>query len=110
MLITFSCSACANMTMFEKTALTLLQMMGHSTRVPGAILAKDIPTTLTRLETELAKNKQNPGSESAGSGDNDESVITLANQAFPMINFLKCADKAAADIMWDISSKHNTGI
>ncbi|WP_299200583.1 DUF1840 domain-containing protein [uncultured Amphritea sp.] len=110
MLITFSSPACANITMFEKTALNLLRLMGHSTRVPGAILAKDIPAALARLETALANNKENPESKGSDADDYDEAPVTLANQAFPMISFLKTADKEATDIMWDISSKHTIGI
>ncbi len=110
MLITFSSPACANITMFEKTALTLLRLMGHSDQIPGAILAKDIPAALARLETELARSKQSPGADNATSADSDEPPVTLANQAFPMVGFLKRASKEEADIMWDVSSKHNTGI
>ena len=43
MLITFSSSAYANITMFGAVALRLLKQMGHSATVPGALLAEDIP-------------------------------------------------------------------
>ena len=42
MLVTFSTDTYPNITLFGDVALTLLKMMGHSTTVPGAILAADV--------------------------------------------------------------------
>ena len=39
MLVTFTTSAYANITMFGDVALHLLKLMGHSATVPGALLA-----------------------------------------------------------------------
>ena len=39
MLVTFSCPAYADITMFGDVAVRLLQLMGHSGTVPGALLA-----------------------------------------------------------------------
>ncbi len=39
MLVTFTCKAYADITMFGDIALGMLRMMGHSETVPGAILA-----------------------------------------------------------------------
>ncbi|MEP6606140.1 MAG: DUF1840 domain-containing protein, partial [Nitrosospira sp.] len=49
MLLTFKSDAYADITMFGDVAQQLLKMMGHSGTVPGAILAKDVPTVLDRL-------------------------------------------------------------
>ena len=49
MLVTFSTNAYADITMFGDVALTLLKMMGHSSTVPSAILAADVPVVLSRL-------------------------------------------------------------
>ena len=43
MLVTFTTDAYADITMFGDVALAMLKMMGHSTTVPGAILAADVP-------------------------------------------------------------------
>lgn len=58
MLITFSCPAYANITMFGDQAVILLKLMGHSASVPGALLAVDIPASLKRLEEAVAENRQ----------------------------------------------------
>jgi len=38
------------LTMFAEPALALLGMLGHSARVPGAILAVELPSALARLK------------------------------------------------------------
>jgi hypothetical protein len=50
MLVTFSCPAYADITMFGDVAVHLLKMMGHSGKVPSALLAADVPAALERLE------------------------------------------------------------
>ena len=47
MLVTFSTTAYADITMFGGVAVTLLEMMGHSGTVPGAILTADLPAALS---------------------------------------------------------------
>ena len=61
MLITFSCPAYANITMFGDAAVRLLKLMGHSDTVPGALLAPDVQAALARLEAavEADKNRRN---------------------------------------------------
>src|SRR5690606_24478116 len=50
MLVTFSTKAHPDITMFGDVAVQLLKLAGHSGTVPSAILARDIPATLARLE------------------------------------------------------------
>ena len=53
MLVTFTCPAYADITMFGDVAIRLLKMMGHSGTVPGALLAEDVPAALQRLEAAI---------------------------------------------------------
>lgn len=110
MLITFSCSACANITMLEDTAFTLLGLMGKSNKIPGALLAIDIPAALTQLETNIASNKQPSATEAARVTNDDEPPVALANKAFPMIQLLKAAVIDKCDVTWSASSKLDTGL
>jgi len=43
MLVTFITKAYADITMFGDVAVAMLKMMGHSTTVPGAIVAEEVP-------------------------------------------------------------------
>lgn len=103
MLVTFTCKAYADITMFGDVALTLLKMMGHSGTIPGAILAEDVPAALDRLKRAIEAEKPQPAQgESAESGDEDrdEPRVSLATRALPLIELLTAAAKADADVMW----------
>ena len=58
MLVTFSCPAHADITMFGDVAIRLLELMGHSGTVPGALLAEDVAAALARLEAAVAADEQ----------------------------------------------------
>ena len=102
MLVTFTTDAYADITMFGDIALTMIEMMGHSKTVPGAILAADVPMALGRLKTALKYvDKASPPAES---GDEDykdgPSAINITNRALPLISLLTAAAEAESDVMW----------
>lgn len=103
MLVTFTCKAYADITMFGDVALTLLKMMGHSGTIPGAILAEDVPAALDRLKRAIEAEKPQPAqgeSTESGDEDRDEPRVSLATRALPLIELLTAAAKADADVMW----------
>lgn len=102
MLVTFVCDAHENITMFGEVAIRFLQMMGHSGTVPGAMLAKEVPAALAALESALAE----PGCQTRVNHeeeDEDEQPISLSHRAFPLIQLLKNAIQAEADVVWNAS-------
>ena len=103
MLVTFTTSAYANITMFGDVALHLLKLMGHSATLPGALLAVDIPPALQRLEAAVEADKQSAEPEQSGAGEDDEAV-SLRHRALPLIELLKAAVKANSNVMWDSNS------
>ena len=104
MLITFSSSAYANITMFGDVALRLLKLMGHSATVPGALLAEDIPPALQRLEAAVEADKRSPEPEKSEEGEDGEVAVSLSHRALPLIELLKAAAKAKSNVMWDSGS------
>lgn len=99
MLITFSCDAYENITLFGSVAHKLLAMMGHSKVIPSAIVAEDVPAALNQLEHAL-KNESNETTETQSSFDPDnEEPISLSKRAIPVIALLKAAVKAQCDVM-----------
>ena len=104
MLITFSSSAYANITMFGDVALRLLKLMGHSATVPGALLAEDIPAALQRLEAAIEADRQSSEPEQLGEGEEGEAAVSLSHRALPLIELLKAAAKAKSNVMWDSGS------
>ncbi len=103
MLVTFTCKAYADITMFGDVALAMLKIMGHSGTVPGAILGKDVPAALDRLKAAIETLKTTPvQSESRESrdADTDERPVSLANRALPLIELLTAAAREKCDVMW----------
>jgi len=97
MLVTFTTKTYANITMFGDIALALLKMMGHSTTVPGAILAADVPAALRQLTAAIDAEKALPP---VADTDEEEPAISMAHRALPLIDLLAAAAKADADVMW----------
>lgn len=98
MLVTFSCKSYADITMFGEVAISLLKMMGHSGSVPGALSADEVPAALQRLSNGLAEEEQqNGGTEQS----EEESPVSLAQRALPLIALLQTAQGAHTHVMWD---------
>lgn len=100
MLVTFSCPAYANITMFGDVATRMLKLMGHSETVPGAILAEDVPAALGRLVAAIEAEQQLPEPEKSGE-EEGEPAVSLSHRALPLINLLEAAAKAKCNVMWD---------
>lgn len=107
MLITFRSTAWNNITMFGDVALTLLQMMGHSGTVPGALRAGDIPAALVQLKNALVANappSEDPrGARPASDNSNNETPVELKQRAQPLIQLLSAAALQGCDVTWDMN-------
>jgi hypothetical protein len=109
MLVTFRTKAHANITMFGDVAVALLKLAGMSGTVPTAILARDIPDVLSKLESGLAQRSALPETpevsaagraRDASSDDPDaEPAVPLGHRALPLIELLRAAEQAGADVM-----------
>lgn len=105
MLITFRSKASSNITMFGEAALTLLQMMGHSGTVPGALLEGEIPAALARLRQALhaagpeiaeMQSTQPPSGNPQGAP-----AVTLQLRAHPLLELLTAAAAQECAVTWD---------
>jgi hypothetical protein len=101
MLVTFTCKAYADIIMFGDVAVHLLKLMGHSGTVPGALKAEDIPAALERLQQGVESETKLEATDSPGAEDDDEDYVSLRHRALPLIDLLKAAAQADADVMWD---------
>jgi Domain of unknown function (DUF1840) len=114
MLVTFSCPAYANITMFGDAAVRLLKLMGHSGTVPGALLAADVQAALERLEAAVEADKQSPEPqpepEASAQSEDGEPAVSLSHRALPLIELLKAAAEAKCDVMWDSSNKSSAAV
>jgi hypothetical protein len=105
MLIRFDSKA-GRITMFGDVAVHLLRMMGHSGTVPSAILAADIPAAIARLEKALENPpplppKPKPAEGEKGGGDEEQTPVSLAQRAYPLLQLLRDAAAQKVDVMWE---------
>lgn len=98
MLVTFTTKAYANITMFGDVAVTLLNMMGHSGTVPGAILAADVPAALSRLTAAIDKTRTET---SVNDDEEEETPVSLTTRALPLVDLLTAAVQQNSDVMWE---------
>ena len=120
MLVTFSCKAYADVTLFAGPARLFLQLLGFGQTIPGAILAEDVPTALAQLKAGLASEEarlaQAAQAASAASqtgeklklslaeqdGDDDDSdaAVPLSTRAQPLLKLFAAAQQANTYVMW----------
>lgn len=101
MLITFHTRSFADITLFGDIGKQLIELMGHSPTVPGAILADDLPAALARLRSGVAAAPaEQAGQENPGAEDN-ERPVSLAHRALPLIQLIEAALADKQNVMWD---------
>lgn len=103
MLVTFSCPAHADITMFGDVAVRLLKMMGHSGTVPSALAADDVLAALARLAAAVEVEKSSPQPETSAEGDEEKPAVSLPHRALPLIALLEAAAKDKCAVMWTAS-------
>ena len=99
MLVTFHSKAWTSITMFGHVAAEILKMMGHTGTVPSALLAKDIPAALERLQQNLGSAV--PAGQSAHEEAGEEPHIDLRKRAYPLIQMLRASAREDADVLWE---------
>jgi hypothetical protein len=97
MLVTFTCKAHADITMFGDVAKRLLSIMGHSGTVPGAIRPDDIPEAVDKLKRAIAEDSLAEDS----LDQDDKQKVSLAHRAWPLVELLTIAGQENCIVMWD---------
>ena len=102
MLVTFSCDAHENITMFGHIAQILLKLMGQIGTIPSAIVAEHVPAALAQLEAAIdeEKKKSPPKPIRDDDSDDEEPDVSLPHRALPLIQLLQDAVKEKCDVMW----------
>ena len=95
------------LTMFAEPALALLGMLGHSARLPGAMLANELPAALSQLRAALQESGHVPSPAPTARPDDDadprprDPPVDLATRAVPLISMIERAIEGGSDLMWD---------
>lgn len=97
MLVTFTCKAYADITMFGDIAKKFIKYMGYSGNIPSAIKAEDVPEALHKLRSKLAietKEGENPNDK------NNEDYVSTNKRALPLLELLEAAAEQNVNVMW----------
>lgn len=104
MLVQFTCDAYESLTYFENVAHQLLSLMGHSGTIPSALVQKDIPQALEKLQRGIQENSNADASKqntTLNEENDEEPVISLKHRALPLINLLQAAVENECNVHWD---------
>lgn len=108
MLVTFHTPAAGDVVMFGDTAVQLLQLMGHSGKVPGVLQPEDLPQAIRLLKTGVEGHSSNTDVNNNSKSDNteekednDEHKVSLRNRAFPLIRLLQVAEAEEVHVTWE---------
>ncbi|CAA6825301.1 MAG: Unknown protein [uncultured Thiotrichaceae bacterium] len=103
MLVKFTSKSAASVSMFEKDAVRLMKLMGHSGTIPSAVRDKDVAEKLATLESALQGDLTDLVDDSAQSED-DEPPIPIDRRAYPLIELLRTAAATKENVSWDYAS------
>lgn len=99
MIVTFHSKDYYPITMFGEAALQLIEKMGCTPKVPGAIYAEDVPQALWQLQQNLDELPQDATIPAVL--DPAEAPVSLHTRAIPLLEMLRGAAKKQHNISWD---------
>lgn len=97
MLVKFTSRSYADITMFGDVAKDMLNAMGLSGVIPGAMNPQDIPPALAKLQAAVARSKSEPAVEQ----DDETFQPGFAQRAMPLVELLQSAIDADSDVIWE---------
>lgn len=96
--ITFTTKSYADITMLNDIGEEMLKMMDFGSKLPGAIISKDIPQALTNLQQNLMN--ENNQEEQVENEDEEQPSVTLSTRAIPLLELLKSANDNDDSVSW----------
>jgi len=103
MIVTFHSKDYYPITMFGEAALQLIEKMGCTPKVPGAIYAEDVPQALWQLQQNLEDLPQELSQDftAPAAAEPAEAPVSLHTRAVPLLEMLRGAAKKQHNISWD---------
>jgi hypothetical protein len=104
MLVKFETESSASVTLFGNIALSLLNMMGYSTTVPGALYVDDVPEALRSLSEAINNQPASEADSEDSEEELDEIPVDLRHRALPLIELLTAAVESKYRVSWEETS------
>lgn len=94
MMVTFTCKSDSSITVPERDALFLLEIMGQSKHIPGSLLEEDVPNVIKRLKAAIeAATVQGASAEKI-------SLKAVEPMARSLVHLLEAAEKKPCNVTW----------
>lgn len=115
-MIRFESRAGSSVSMLDQDAKNMLQLMGHSGSVPGALDAEQTAAALKQLQDAILAEtsqhesgdeliKSNSPVEAAVNAEHQphehERPVSMSTRAYPLIQLLEAAQEKQENVMWD---------
>lgn len=105
MLIAFKSTAAPEIKMMPGLAEYLLGLVGKHLGARGTIHRDEMATAIARLEAAIAHDKKSHAEHEvhyAQNGGDDEERLGLAQRAYPLLDMMRQAQAAHADVLWGV--------
>lgn len=106
MLIAFKSTAAPEITMMPGLAEYLLGLIGKHLGERGTIHRDEMTTAIARLEAAIAHDKKSHAEHEVhythNGGDEGEERLGLAQRAYPLLDMMRQAEAAHADVLWGV--------
>lgn len=114
MLIVFQSKAAADVLMFSKHALTIMQIVGrpYADALPerGVITHEQLPGAIQAIEQAISDDRHNEGADQEHD-DDDVKVhpiaepVSFRQRVWPLLTMLRASLEKNADVMWEPASR-----
>lgn len=111
MLITFKSKSAADVTMYEKDAKPILDLLGKDTR-RGVIVAAEADNAIAVIEAEIARSEMQSSDEGeaqdarpnddAHDGANRQKDVKASARFYPLLETLRAAKSSGNPVAWGI--------
>jgi len=106
MLVTFQSTAAPDVVMSKSLTHYLLGIIGKHTALYGVVTTDELPGAIAALESAIRDESvgKSPldGLHHAPHGHDDDGRDGLRQRAVPLLDMLKAAESAGADIVWGL--------
>lgn len=99
MAVTFLSKNTPSVTFLNNVATTLLQLMGHSGKVPSALFANDVEKHLNTLKSQLTRQAKDNTADDESEEPNED--VSLSQRAAPLIALMEHAIEHGENVSWE---------
>jgi len=110
MIVIFQSQAAGDVIMFGDVAYRLMEVMGKEPAATGIVTVEQLPDTIARLKTAIARDKESraglseddlPQTEEAPDGSK-RAYVSLTQRAVPLIELLEWSLKKQVPVVWGV--------